>query len=87
MIVDKDMNLMKDLLKEKDVKIAYSKKARSFLAEKGYDPKFGARPLQRLIQTEIKDKLSDQILFGKLSKGGTVSLGCRNKKLTFNYKS
>jgi ATP-dependent Clp protease ATP-binding subunit ClpA len=87
LIVDKDMNLMKELLKEKDVKVIYSKKARTFLAQKGYDPKFGARPLQRLIQTEIKDKLSDQILFGKLAKGGKVSIGCRNNKLTYNFTS
>ncbi|MCK5541361.1 MAG: ATP-dependent Clp protease ATP-binding subunit ClpA [Desulfobacterales bacterium] len=87
LIVDKDMMQIKELLKEKDVQIIYSKKARSFLAQKGYDPKFGARPLQRLIQTEIKDKLSDQILFGKLAKGGKISIGLRKNKLTFNYKS
>jgi ATP-dependent Clp protease ATP-binding subunit ClpA len=87
LIVDKDMNQIKELLKEKDVHIIYSKKARSFLAQKGYDPKFGARPLQRLIQAEIKDKLSDEILFGKLAKGGKVSIGFRNNKLTFNYRS
>lgn len=87
LIVDKDMNQIKGLLKEKNVQIIYSKKARSFLSQIGYDPKFGARPLQRLIQTEIKDKLSDQILFGKLAKGGKVSIGFRNNKLTFNYKS
>ncbi len=85
LIVDKDMRTIKELLKEKNVKIIYSKKARSLLAKRGYDPKFGARPLQRLIQTDIKDKLSDQILFGKLAKGGKVSIGCRNNKLTFNY--
>ncbi len=85
LIVDKDMAQIKNLLKEKNIEIIYSKKVRAFLAEKGYDPKFGARPLQRYIQTEIKDKLSDEILFGKLSKGGKVSIGFRNKKLTFNY--
>ncbi len=87
MIVDKDMHILKELLKEKEVTLIYSRKARSFLAKKGYDPKFGARPLQRLIQSEIKDKLSDQILFGKLSRGGKVSIGLRNNKLTFNYTS
>ncbi|MCD4741503.1 MAG: ATP-dependent Clp protease ATP-binding subunit ClpA [Desulfobacteraceae bacterium] len=86
-IVDKDMSQIKELLKEKNVRIIYSKKARSYLAKKGYDPKFGARPLQRVIQAEIKDKLSDEILFGKLVKGGKVSIGIRNKKLIFNYKS
>ena len=87
LIVDKDMKQIKELLKEKDVQVVYSKKARSFLAQKGYDPKFGARPLQRFIQAKIKDTLSDEILFGKLAKGGKVSIGFRNNKLTFNYKS
>jgi len=44
------------------------------LAKKGYDPQYGARPLVRVIQTELKDVLADEILFGKLEKGGSVKL-------------
>ncbi len=87
MIVDKDLKEIKTMLAEKNVTLKYSKKARAFLAEKGYDPKFGARPLQRVIQKEIKDVLSDELLFGRLSKGGTVSIGYRNNKLTFRYNT
>ncbi|MCF8045802.1 MAG: ATP-dependent Clp protease ATP-binding subunit ClpA [Desulfarculaceae bacterium] len=87
MIVDKNMKEIKAMLKEKNVTLTYSKKARSYLAEQGHDPKFGARPLQRVIQSQIKDVLSEEILFGKLENGGRVSIGCRKEKLTFNYKS
>lgn len=86
MIVDKNMKELKGMLKEKHVAITYSAKARSYLANKGYDPKFGARPLNRLIQTSIKDRLTDEILFGRLEKGGKVSIGLRNDTLNFSYK-
>ncbi len=86
LIVDKNMQELRQMLKPKGITIKYSSAVRSFLAEKGYSPKFGARPLERFIQTEIKDKLTDEILFGHLEKGGKVSLGLRNKKITFNFK-
>ncbi len=87
LIVDKNMKELKQMLALKDITATYSAKARSYLAKEGYDTKFGARPLARLIQTQIKDKLTDEILFGKLAKGGKVSIGFRNNKLTFVYKS
>jgi len=61
-------------LAEKRVRITLSPLARGWLAERGYDPSFGARPLARLIQTEIKDVLADEILFGRLQQGGAVSI-------------
>ena len=85
LIVDKNMKELKQMLALKDITATYSAKARSYLAKEGYDTKFGARPLARLIQTQIKDKLTDEILFGKLAKGGKVSIGFRNNKLTFVY--
>lgn len=87
MIVDKNMKELKSMLKVKEITLSYSTKVRTFLAKKGYDPKFGARPLERLIQTTIKDKLTDEILFGKLTKGGKVSMGLKNNKLNFIFKS
>ncbi|WDP93024.1 MAG: ATP-dependent Clp protease ATP-binding subunit ClpA [Desulfobacter sp.] len=87
LIVDKNMRELKTMLKAKDITLTYSAKARTHLARKGYDPKFGARPLSRLIQTTIKDKLTDEILFGKLEKGGKLSIGLKNDELTFNFKS
>ncbi len=87
LIVDKNMKELRQMLKSKGISIRYSPAVRSFLAQKGYSPKFGARPLDRFIQTKIKDKLTDEILFGSLEKGGKVSLGLRNKEITFNFKS
>lgn len=86
MIVDKNMGELKTMLKAKKISLSYSAKARTHLALKGYDPKFGARPLARLIQTTIKDKLTDEILFGKLEKGGKLSIGLKNDELTFSVK-
>jgi ATP-dependent Clp protease ATP-binding subunit ClpA len=71
-VVDKFVLEVGDQLKSRKVTIELSEAARAWLAEKGYDPKFGARPLARLIQVELKDRIADDILFGKLSKGGRV---------------
>jgi ATP-dependent Clp protease ATP-binding subunit ClpA len=87
LIVDKNMRELKEMLKVREISLTYSSKARTHLAHKGYDPKFGARPLARIIQTTIKDKLTDEILFGKLEKGGKLSIGLKNDELTFNFKS
>ncbi len=86
-VVDKFISELQAQLKEKKVTINLSDNAGNWLAEKGYDPKFGARPLGRLIQVEIKDRLSEEVLFGKLHKGGNVSIDVKNNKLTFNYKA
>jgi ATP-dependent Clp protease ATP-binding subunit ClpA len=86
MIVDKNMGELKLMLKAKKISLSYSAKVRTYLALKGYDPKFGARPLARFIQTTIKDKLTDEILFGKLEKGGKLSIGLKNDALTFSVK-
>jgi ATP-dependent Clp protease ATP-binding subunit ClpA len=71
-IVDKFLSDIETRLSLKKVKIELSKHARTWLARNGFNPEFGARPLARLIQTKINDLLSDEILFGKLIKGGRV---------------
>ena len=86
-IVDKNMKELRSMLAVKKVTISYSARVRSYLAKQGYDPKFGARPLARIIQAQIKDRLTDEILFGKLTKGGKISIGLRNEKLNFIFKS
>ena len=86
-VVDKFMKELKGQLVAKKVSINLSPDARTWLAKKGHDPRYGARPLSRLIQTEIKDILSDEILFGRLDKGGNVLIDVENEKLTFNYKA
>ncbi|CAN2046221.1 ATP-dependent Clp protease ATP-binding subunit ClpA [Candidatus Magnetomoraceae bacterium gMMP-1] len=85
MIVDKFINELNSQLIPKNVIINLSPKAKTWLAKKGYDPVYGARPLTRLIQKEIKDELTDEILFGKLLKGGSVVLGIEKDKLKFTY--
>ncbi|MCF8075831.1 MAG: ATP-dependent Clp protease ATP-binding subunit ClpA [Desulfotignum sp.] len=85
-IVDKDMDELKQMLKARQIRVSYSASVRAYLAGKGYDPKFGARPLARLIQVKIKDRLTDEILFGKLTKGGKILIGLKNDQLTFQFK-
>ena len=84
-VVDKFMGEFQHSLSRKKVRISLSDEARNWLASKGHDPAFGARPLARLIQTEIKDILSDEVLFGKLRKGGRVSITLAEDKLSFAY--
>ncbi len=73
-IVDKFITEMEGQLAEKRVRLELSPAARLWLAERGHDPAFGARPLSRLIQSEIKDVLADEILFGRLRQGGMVRI-------------
>jgi ATP-dependent Clp protease ATP-binding subunit ClpA len=84
-VVDKFIAELKQQLSAKKVSLGLSSEARTWLAKKGYDPIYGARPLARLIQTEIKDMLSDEILFGCLEKGGEVLVDLKEDSLTFSY--
>jgi ATP-dependent Clp protease ATP-binding subunit ClpA len=96
-IVDKFIQEMETQLTEKKVRLELTPAARLWLAEKGYDAVFGARPLARLIQSEVKDILAEEILFGLLQEGGTVridrpedfsSLGeevVKSQNLTFKF--
>ncbi len=84
-VVDKLISELQQQVRQKKVHITLSEEARNWLAEKGYDPQFGARPLGRLIQTGIKDVLSEEVLFGKLYKGGDVFIGLEKNRLTFKY--
>jgi len=72
-------------LADKQVRIQLTPRARAWLAGKGYDPDYGARPLGRLIMAEIGDVLSEEILFGVLRKGGRVKVGLKNEKLSFAF--
>ncbi len=84
-VVDKFMVELNSQLAVKKVMLTISDQVRTWLAKKGYDPQYGARPLTRVIQTEIKDTLSDQILFGRMQKGGEVSIDLKDDKLVFRY--
>jgi ATP-dependent Clp protease ATP-binding subunit ClpA len=85
LVVDKFMKELKEQLAAKKVSISYSEEARTWLAKNGHDHRFGARPLDRLIQKEIKNILSNEILFGQLEKGGEVFIDLENDKLTFDF--
>jgi len=86
-VVEKYIDELRGQLSHKKVLITLTDDARDWLSEKGFDPLFGARPLARLIQTEIKDVLTDEIMFGRLSKGGDVLIGLRDGRIDFRYSS
>jgi ATP-dependent Clp protease ATP-binding subunit ClpA len=86
-VVDKFMLELNDQLAAKKVFLTVSDSVRTWLAKKGHDPLYGARPLVRVIQTEIKDALSDQILFGTLQKGGDVKIDLKDDELVFEYEA
>jgi ATP-dependent Clp protease ATP-binding subunit ClpA len=84
-VVEKFIMELDHQLNEKKVFLQLTPKARRWFAERGYDPAFGARPMARLIQNEIKRVLADEILFGKLQNGGKVEVDESEGKLTFSY--
>ncbi len=84
-IVDKFVIELETQLEDRNVMIELTVAAREWLAEKGFDAKFGARPLARAIQENIKKSLAEELLFGKLAKGGVVLVKLKKNKLTFEY--
>jgi ATP-dependent Clp protease ATP-binding subunit ClpA len=84
-IVEKFVLQLESQLAERHIAITLTPEARAWLAAKGYDPVFGARPLGRVVQKEVRDPLTDEILFGRLENGGTVTIGAADDHLTFSY--
>jgi ATP-dependent Clp protease ATP-binding subunit ClpA len=84
-IVDKFIMQLESQLSDRKVAITLTPEARAWLATTAYDRVYGARPLARVIQKEVRDVLTDQILFGELENGGTVTIGLADNKLTFAY--
>ena len=82
-IVEKFILQLESQLAERRVAIALDPAARAWLARKGYDPVYGARPLARVVQAEVRNPLTDEILFGRLENGGTVRIGLADDALTF----
>lgn len=81
-VVDKFIAELNHQISSKQVTVLLTPDARTWLAQRGHDPQYGARPLGRLIQTEIKDVLSNEILFGKLQKGGMVQVDRKEGSLS-----
>ncbi|MDX1923592.1 MAG: ATP-dependent Clp protease ATP-binding subunit ClpA [Alphaproteobacteria bacterium] len=84
-VVEKFVLQLEAQLSDRQVTISLSDAARNWLGDKGYDPLYGARPLARVIQENIKKPLADELLFGKLAKGGAVLVDVAGDKLTFTY--
>ncbi len=84
-IVDRELEKLNTLLAAKEIRVKVSKKAKAYLAQEGYDERYGARHIARVIDEKIKEALTDEILFGKLKKGGKVKVGFKNEKLTFDF--
>lgn len=85
-VVDKFLVELEAQLEEKNVQLSVEDSARSWLAEHGFDEKMGARPMQRIIQEEIKRPLADELLFGKLDQGGEVKISATEKGLVFRIE-
>ena len=82
-VVDKFILQLELQLAEQNVDIQFDKESRSWLADKGYDRLYGARPMGRLIQEKIKQPLAEELLFGKLAEGGEVSVTMKDGKPSF----
>ena len=85
-VVDKFIMELEVQLDDRDVTIELDEEARKWLAKRGYDEAFGARPLSRVIQEHVKKPLAEELLFGKLAKGGAVKVAVSDDKLTFDLK-
>ena len=83
MVVEKFILQLELQLADRGVEISLEEPAKAWLAEKGYDRHYGARPLERVIQEKIKTPLADELLFGKLAKGGEVIVKLKDKELVF----
>jgi ATP-dependent Clp protease ATP-binding subunit ClpA len=85
LIVDKFINELNGQLAEKRVIVKLDEEAREWMAVNGFDARYGARPMSRLIHEKIKQPLANEILFGKLVNGGSVSVTVEEKELKLNY--
>jgi ATP-dependent Clp protease ATP-binding subunit ClpA len=85
-IVDKFMKELGEQLVARNVTIAVTDKGRDYLAQKGYEPEYGARPLARVVQDEVKRPLSDELLFGQLENGGHVIVDSDGEKVVFRFE-
>lgn len=84
-VADKHLKELEAQLAEKAVTLACTPKARAWLAEKGYDPAFGARPMARLIERELRRPLAEALLFGPLAKGGKAKVDLKDGRLCLSF--
>lgn len=86
-IVDREIDKLNVLLKGKKIKVKLSKQAKIYLANEGYDERYGARHIARVIDLKVKEALTDEMLFGKLKKGGLVKVALKKEVLTFEFNA
>ena len=86
-VAEKMLRELELQLADREVHLSYTEAVRDWIAKKGYDKKFGARPMGRVIDEKIKTELVDQLLFGKLEGGGSVKVDvdAKQDKLTFEF--
>ena len=85
-VARKFLDELEGQLQEKHVELIVSDKAYLWFAEHGYNASFGARPMIRLIQEQLKTPISNELLFGAIQKGGKVRVNVKNKTLTITYE-
>jgi ATP-dependent Clp protease ATP-binding subunit ClpA len=86
-IVDIELTKLNRLLEKKNVTVKVGKKAKEYLAKEGYDERYGARHIARVIDEKIKEALIDEILFGALKEGGSVKVSYKNDALRFAFNA
>jgi ATP-dependent Clp protease ATP-binding subunit ClpA len=85
-VVDKFLFELEQQLEEKRVALSVASEVRDWLAERGYDPQMGARPMARVIQEHIKKALAEELLFGRLAQGGRVRVDVVDGELSFDIE-
>jgi len=83
-IVDIQFRHLQKLLEDRKITLVLEPKAREWLADKGYDPAYGARPLKRVIQKSVQDPLAELLLAGRIKDGEKVTISAGKQGLTFN---
>ncbi|HEV2765200.1 MAG TPA: hypothetical protein VGV38_19615 [Pyrinomonadaceae bacterium] len=86
-VVDKFIDELRGQLTEKNVEVELTPEARAWLARRGYDKQYGARPMARLIQTQIRAPLAEQLLFGDLQNGGRVVVETQGDELALRFNA
>jgi ATP-dependent Clp protease ATP-binding subunit ClpC len=85
-ILDIRLNELNERLKERNLSVTVTTAAKDYLAENGYNPQLGARPMRRLIQKEIEDPLANMILESKIENGGAATVDYKNGKIKITAK-
>ncbi len=85
MVVDKEVALLGEMLAEKQVRLELSESARNWLAEHGYDPQMGARPMARLVEQKLKKPLAEAMVFGSLKEGGTAMAEAKDGDIVLTF--